>query len=172
MCFVKTLFEDSCNIIQLLLLFDFPRKVDKKAMIVNRYNSTSFPIHHTGNEHKQLRRHKVKQHKQKSKRSALSQQIFTRLSYTTNSQRLTGSGRTMTIKINHNRSTALERSVINNWRWGLKPVLHSLDSVVVHEHMSRIVTKPTKWHVRPAKTQISLGIRPVWSVFAVRLMGS
>ena len=26
--------------------------------------------------------------------------------------------------------------------------------------------------VRPAKTQISLGIRPVWSVFAVRLIGS
>ena len=25
------------------------------------------------------------------------------------------------------------------------------------------MTKPTKWHVRPAKTQISLGIRPVWS---------
>ena len=23
--------------------------------------------------------------------------------------------------------------------------------------------KPTKWHVRPAQTQISLGIRPVWS---------
>ena len=30
--------------------------------------------------------------------------------------------------------------------------------------------KPTKWHVRPAKTQISLGIRPVWLVFAVRSM--
>ena len=29
------------------------------------------------------------------------------------------------------------------------------------------MTKPTKWHVRPGKTQISLGIRPVWSVFAV-----
>ena len=29
--------------------------------------------------------------------------------------------------------------------------------------MRRLVTKPTKWHVRPAKTQISLGIRPVWS---------
>ena len=28
---------------------------------------------------------------------------------------------------------------------------------------------PAKWHVRPAKTQISLGIRPVWSVFAVRM---
>ena len=25
------------------------------------------------------------------------------------------------------------------------------------------MTKPTKWHVRPAKTQISLVIRPVWS---------
>ena len=31
------------------------------------------------------------------------------------------------------------------------------------------MTKPTKWHVRPAKTQISLGICPVWSVFAVRM---
>ena len=29
--------------------------------------------------------------------------------------------------------------------------------------MSRLMTKPTKCHVRPAKTQISLGIRPVWS---------
>ena len=29
--------------------------------------------------------------------------------------------------------------------------------------MSRLTTKPTKWYVRPAKTQISLGIRPVWS---------
>ena len=30
-------------------------------------------------------------------------------------------------------------------------------------HLSRLMTKPTKWHVRPAKTQISLGICPVWS---------
>ena len=29
--------------------------------------------------------------------------------------------------------------------------------------MSCSMAKPTKWHVRPAKTQISLGIRPVWS---------
>ena len=29
--------------------------------------------------------------------------------------------------------------------------------------LSHRVTKPTKWHVRPAKPQISLGIRPVWS---------
>ena len=30
-------------------------------------------------------------------------------------------------------------------------------------YVSRIITKPTKWSVRPAKTQISLGICPVWS---------
>ena len=29
------------------------------------------------------------------------------------------------------------------------------------------MTKPPKWHVRLTKTQISLAIRPVWSVFAV-----
>ena len=33
--------------------------------------------------------------------------------------------------------------------------------------MSQCMTKPTKWHVCPAKTQISLGIHPDWSVFAV-----
>ena len=33
--------------------------------------------------------------------------------------------------------------------------------------MSRLMTKPTKWHVHPPKTQISLGICLVWSVFAV-----
>ena len=38
--------------------------------------------------------------------------------------------------------------------------------------MSRLMAKPTKWHVGPAKTQISLGICPVWSVFAVHSMGS
>ena len=37
--------------------------------------------------------------------------------------------------------------------------------------MSHSTTKPTKRHVRTAKTQISLGIRPVTSVFAVRSMG-
>ena len=30
-------------------------------------------------------------------------------------------------------------------------------------YLSRLMTKPTKWHVRPATTQISLGIRPVWA---------
>ena len=42
-------------------------------------------------------------------------------------------------------------------------------------HISRIMTKPTNWYVRPAKTQISLGIRPVWSessLSAGRKLGS
>ena len=30
-------------------------------------------------------------------------------------------------------------------------------------HLSQCTTKPTKCHVRPAKTRISLGICPVWS---------
>ena len=43
------------------------------------------------------------------------------------------------------------------------------------KNTSRLMTKPTKWHVRPAKTQISLGIRPVWSessLSAWRKLGS
>ena len=35
--------------------------------------------------------------------------------------------------------------------------------------MSRDMIKTNKMSVRPSKTQISLGIRPVWSVFAVRM---
>ena len=32
-------------------------------------------------------------------------------------------------------------------------------------------TKPTKWHVRPAKTRISLGIRTVWSESSLSAWG-
>ena len=35
--------------------------------------------------------------------------------------------------------------------------------------MSHSMTKPTKWPVRPAMTQTSSGISPVWSVLAVRM---
>ena len=35
--------------------------------------------------------------------------------------------------------------------------------ILVKIYISCLVTKPTKWHVRPAKTQTSLGVRPVWS---------
>ena len=37
------------------------------------------------------------------------------------------------------------------------------DGKAVFFKMSCLMTKPTKWHMRPAKTQISLGIHPVWS---------
>ena len=40
-------------------------------------------------------------------------------------------------------------------------------STTYNVKMSRIMTKPTKWHLRPAKTQISLGIRPVWSDYSL-----
>ena len=33
--------------------------------------------------------------------------------------------------------------------------------IEIGHEMSCLMTKPTKWHVRPVKTQISLGIRPV-----------
>ena len=35
--------------------------------------------------------------------------------------------------------------------------------VFVNQNMSHDMTKTTKWLERPVKTQISLGIRPVWS---------
>ena len=38
-------------------------------------------------------------------------------------------------------------------------------------YLSRLMTKPTKWHVRPAKTEINLGIRPVWSESSLSTWG-
>ena len=46
---------------------------------------------------------------------------------------------------------------------------------VRQKHLSLLRTKPTKWHVRAVKTQISLDIRPVWSessLSAWRKLGS
>ena len=43
------------------------------------------------------------------------------------------------------------------------PRIKLLSQTVHHCYMSRLMTKPTKLHLRPANTQISLGIRPVWS---------
>ena len=42
-------------------------------------NPTSCPKHRMGKEQKRLRRHKIKQHKRKARRAALSQQMVTRL---------------------------------------------------------------------------------------------
>ena len=55
------------------------------------------------------------------------------------------------------------------------PLILLLLHCVHKKHLSRLMTKPTQWHVRPAKTQISLGIRPIWSessLSAWRKLGS
>ena len=39
-------------------------------------------------------------------------------------------------------------------------IINSMKTVC---NVSRVTTKPTIWHVRPAKTTISLGIRSIWS---------
>ena len=52
--------------------------------------------------------------------------------------------------------------------------LHSLQqqfSLTATNNMSRLMTKPTKWHVHPANSQISLGIRPVWSESSLSAWG-
>ena len=49
---------------------------------------------------------------------------------------------------------------------------HHFRITVNLKKMNRFMTNPTKWSVRPAQIQISLGIPPVWSVFAVHSMGS
>ena len=53
---------------------------------------------------------------------------------------------------------------VDSWCWYVyKKVTIKIGKFWTHEEMSRLMTKPAKWHVRPAKTQISLGIHPVWS---------
>ena len=46
---------------------------------------------------------------------------------------------------------------------------HNIEGFNFCHHLSHLMTKPMKWHVRPAMTQISLGIRPVWSVVTVHM---
>ena len=68
------------------------------------------------------------------------------------SQRQTKRGRTLTIRINHNRSIALERSLINYWGRGVgggeEPVLRSNDKTraIAHDNwaslMKDFVIKP------------------------------
>ena len=59
-------------------------------------------------------------------------------------------------KSTHNYSHVQENINIANLIWaGVQQNLQS--------HLSRLMTKPTEWHMRLAKTQISLGICPGWS---------
>ena len=49
----------------------------------------------------------------------------------------------------------------------LKSIIFTIANTIIsnksyfERNMSRIVTKPTKWHMRLVETQISLGMRPV-----------
>ena len=53
--------------------------------------------------------------------------------------------------------------------YGIKRFCHDVAQLKARANweMSHSMTKPTKWHVCPVKTQTSLGICPVWSVFAI-----
>ena len=48
-----------------------------------------------------------------------------------------------------------------NQVWSESGCIHGIQEI---ENWAKTWQKSTKWPVRPAKTQISLGIRPVWSV--------
>ena len=63
---------------------------------------------------------------------------------------------------------SLRSPTLYHWATALPSQIGILDwnrqsQFIMLNNMSRSMTKPTKWHVRPARTQISLGIRPVWS---------
>ena len=65
------------------------------------------------------------------------------------------------IMISHLRSKPFVMSACLELTWHIHLNLNWL--CMVKYQMGQRMTKPTKWHVRPMKTQISLGIRPVWS---------
>ena len=62
----------------------------------------------------------------------------------------------------------MQATYCTGWYWGLncsviRYGVMNQECCKYKAHLSRLMTKPTKWHVRPAQTQISLGIRPVRS---------
>ena len=90
--------------------------VDEKTMIRNRYNRIPNPSSDTIRERNT---NKSRRHKNNSTIGKPKGQLFLSrclrgyLKHNEQILRLTESGRTNTIRINHNRSTALEPSVIN-----------------------------------------------------------
>ena len=69
-----------------------------------------------------------------------------------------------------------KKIVMLKWYWyyivlaaNKKGAAQTVECLEAQRHLSRLMRKPTKWHVCPAKSQISLGIRPVmtrliWSI--------
>ena len=69
--------------------------------------------------------------------------------------------------------------MLKHWWRSPKWCWNCFNRVVLHaplqNKMSHLMTKSTKWHVHPMKTQISLGLRRVWSessLCAWRKLGS
>ena len=71
---------------------------------------------------------------------------------------------------------SLSQAVSFTWgKWLKIPIIFATDEYSTIRHLSCNMTKPTKWPVRPAKTQISMGICLVWSkslLYTWRNLGS
>ena len=71
--------------------------------------------------------------------------------------------------------TTKQAVMIKDVQWTLAVLITGLYTYKIMIKNEPAHDKPTKWHVRPAKTQISLVIRPVWSeslLSAWRKLGS
>ena len=69
----------------------------------------------------------------------------------------------VTMSCTFNQFIAIDNKHFGLFLWSLYRTYLGHSIIASLAHISHLTTKPTKWHVHPAKTQISLGIRPVWS---------
>ena len=69
----------------------------------------------------------------------------------------------MTCKILFSRTKKKKKIVQNTDCWKFYIYMYPAYKLLRYTCMTHLITKPTKWHVRPVKIQISLGIRTVWS---------
>ena len=71
---------------------------------------------------------------------------------------------------------SLSQAILFTWgKWLKIPIIFTTDEYSTIRHLSCNMTKPTKWPMHPAKTQISMGIRLVWSeslLYTWRNLGS
>ena len=87
----------------------------------------------------------------------------------------TGSTNLVTFKSAHTKFIDLKNDLHRGWCYVCQDKGQGHKHCIGTHYLSCLMTKPTKWNVRPAKTQISLGIRPVWSessLSAWRKLGS
>ena len=74
-----------------------------------------------------------------------------------------------TIYLQFSKAVAYENECIHFQTRFISPenisILHRAfnQCLLMHIQLGKRTTKPTKWHMRTEKTQISLGIRPGWS---------